>query len=127
MTSAMLRETRTIEALFAKLMRCPKHFFPTRRKELKSPRRKGVYLIADPAGRILHVGDTPRAKNGIYQRLRDHLAGRSSFTKKFAKPNGIDLRTGCTYQFIVVESGRQRRLLECYAIGRLCPQHVGFS
>ena len=76
---------------------------------------------------VLHVGRTLRGEGGLRQRLNNHLHGRSSFTKKFYKGRGRNLRSGHTYQFLVVEDARRRALLEAYAIGRLCPKHLGLG
>jgi hypothetical protein len=37
------------------------------------PDKKGVYVIYDSKNNVVHVGSTPRAKNGISQRLKDYL------------------------------------------------------
>jgi hypothetical protein len=35
------------------------------------------------------------------------------------------VRARCTYRFLIVENDRMRALLEAYAIGHLCPHHIG--
>ena len=86
---------------------------------------RGVYVIRDSDGKVLHVGRTPRAAHGLNQRLRDHLRGSSSFVRGHFEGDGNQLRHGCTFQFLVVNDERKRALLESLAIGTLCPQHLG--
>jgi hypothetical protein len=71
------------------------------------------------------VGSTPRAKGGIRQRLNDHLAGNSSFTIKHLKEDPLKLRGEYEFQCVVVSDSRLRALSEAYAIGQLCPAHIG--
>jgi hypothetical protein len=94
---------------------------------LNAPYTRGVYLIRDPADRVVHVGRTPRGKNGLHQRLSDHLAGRSSFVYYHLGQDGSRLRNGYTFQFIEVEDARTRALLEAFATGWLCPDHLGLA
>jgi hypothetical protein len=74
---------------------------------------------------------TPRAKGGIAQRLRGHMAGNSSFTQTYLKEkrgrDGNWLRGRCTFRSLVVTSRRKRALLEALAIGILCPAHIGHT
>jgi hypothetical protein len=126
----MPNEQRKLEALFSRLVRARKHEFPHKRGRLEAPTDRGVYVIYDPNEKPAHVGSTPRAKHGIRQRLADHLAGKSSFTKKHLKKVPAKLRPssrkrGYLFQCLVVEDDRLRALLEAYAIGHLCPAHMG--
>jgi len=100
--------------------------FPQERQQLKAPSEPAVYIIRK-GEIVLHVGRTLRGKYGLYQRLKNHLYGASSFTDKYLKGNGATLRKGHTYQFLVVEDARLRALLEAYAIGTLCPKHIGLG
>ncbi len=75
-------EQKIIRSLFKQLKNAPLRKFPILRGELDASNKKGVYIIYNPRGRILHVGSTPRAKGGIAQRLRNHMQGQSSFTQK---------------------------------------------
>ncbi len=118
-------EPGRIRQLFDALQERTPIRFPAAGGKLKAPKRRGVYVIYGPKGRVLHVGMTPRAKNGIFQRLRDHLAGRSSFTREKYGRDGSRLRNGCSFRCLIVASARQRALLEAYAIGALCPWHIG--
>lgn len=122
----MTRERQKIEKLFAELCKEPMCQFPQKREQLIAPSERGAYVIRK-GDIVLHVGRTPRGKNGLHQRLKNHLYGSSSFTKKYLKGNGAVLRDGHTYQFLVVEDTRLRALLEAYATGMLCPQHIGLG
>jgi hypothetical protein len=68
---------------------------------------------------------TLRGKNGLRQRLKNHLAGASSFTIKHLNRDGSRLRRGYMYQYLRVRHPRTRALLEYYATGLLCPKHLG--
>ena len=39
--------------------------------------------------------------------------------------DGTTLRKGYTFSYMIVPDPRMRALLEAYAIGRLCPAHLG--
>jgi hypothetical protein len=121
----MNRDQRKVRALFAQLKRAPLRRFPELRTELDAPTGLGVYVIYDPKGRVAHVGRTPRAAGGIAQRLRNHMAGASSFTNKQLKGDGSKLRGRYKYRCIEVRTKRHCALLEAYAIGSLCPIHIG--
>ncbi len=123
----MTREQETVKALFTELMHSPLQTFPARRGELKAPVRRGVYVIYSPRKKVVHVGRTPKAKGGIAQRLRDHMSGASSFTTQYLKKQGSKLRGRYKFRCIVVGGRRRRALLEAYAIGRLCPAHIGLG
>jgi hypothetical protein len=118
-------EREKLQALFDKLMCAPKHKFPLARERLYAPTDRGVYVIYDPKGEPAHVGSTPRAKGGIRQRLNDHLAGNSSFTITHLNKDPSKLRGEYEFQCVVVPDSRLRALLEAYAIGQLCPAHIG--
>jgi hypothetical protein len=123
----MTEEQTEIEALFLNVISAPRTPFPSKGVSISAPDQKGVYVIHDQGGRVLHVGMTPKAKGGIAQRLRDHMAGNSSFTDTYLKGNGKALRDGCTFQCLVVPEPRKRALLEALSTGRLCPAHIGHS
>jgi hypothetical protein len=57
------------------------------------------------------------------------MATQSSFTLKYKplKKDGSCLREGYKFRCLVVQSQRQRALLEALAIGRLCPAHLGLG
>jgi len=122
------RDFRTVEVLFRKLRRSRRRVFPQKKSQLGASKRQGVYLIYNKRGRVVHVGRTPRARGGIRQRLHDHLSDRSSFTTKYLKRKAYRLwKERFQYQYVVVSSRRRRALLEMYAIGRLCPAHLGLG
>ena len=118
-------ETLNVAQSLERLSRQPWREFPQPREKLEAEAKRGVYVIADPAGKIVHIGSTPRARRGIEQRLKNHLAGKSSFVRRHLGGKGHRLRKGYKYQFLVVENSRHRALLEALAIGVLCPEHLG--
>ena len=115
------------QKLFNELINSKDYLFPEPHKKINAPNKRGVYIIYSPKGKVLHVGCTPKAKNGIAQRLRDHLNANSSFTNKYLKRNGSRLRSGYKYKYLVVSNPRLRAFLEAYAIGNLCPAHIGLG
>jgi hypothetical protein len=131
----MSSELRRVKAKFAELIHSPLHSFPRSRARFTETDKRGVYVIYSPRGKVLHVGGTPRGQRGIFQRLSNHLHGQSSFTNKshFLKKHGgrtlkdryTYVREHCTYRCLAVENERLRVLLEAYAIGHLCPDHIG--
>lgn len=122
-----MHERYIVIRLFKQLGRRPALPFPKSRQRLSAPYTRGVYAIRDPKGRVVHVGRTPRAKNGLHQRLGDHLAGRSSFAYFHLEGDGARLRDGYTFQYLEVEDSRKRALLEAYASAWLCPDHLGLA
>lgn len=122
----MPNEFLKVKFLFKNLRKQPIFRFPKPKGTLDAEDKQGVYLIMNPLGKVAHVGRTTRAKYGIYQRLYDHVYGRSSFFYYY-KPlhrKGSSLRKGYKYQYLVVENSRQRALLEAYATAHLCPKHL---
>jgi hypothetical protein len=128
MLHAAKDEPEIISSLFKELMASEASEFPSRGR-CNAPDRRGVYVIYGPQGHVLHVGRTPSAKRGLAQRLGNHMTRRgSSFWEHYLVPNGIKLREGgYTFRCLVVEDARRRALLEYYAIGQLCPAHIGLS
>lgn len=100
------------------------HRFPGK-GAVNETKEHGVYLIYDPSNNILHVGKTNRAKNGLNQRLQNHISGNSSFSIQFLKMDGGVLRKGYKFKYLVVTHSRKRALLEALATGVLCPAHIG--
>lgn len=121
----MTREQRQLRVLFDKLTHASPTQFPIARAKLNAPDRQGVYIIINPRGRVVHVGCTPKARGGIAQRLRNHMANASSFTTKYLNGDGSKLRGRYSFRCLVVKNPRHRVLLEALAIGRLCPAHIG--
>lgn len=120
-----MTEPDTIKELFDTLLAKPLVPFPAPRARLIAPKERGVYIIRDKAGRVMHVGNTPRSVGGLTARLKSHLAGKSSFVNVYLGGDASRLRGGFTFQVLEVPAPRTRALLEAYAIGCLCPRHVG--
>jgi len=121
------REFNKIASLFNQLIRAPRCRFPPLGQPLDAPEQQGVYVIYSPTNKVLHVGSTPRARKGLAQRLRNHMATQSSFASNYLSKDGSRLRKGYTFRCVVVPNPRHRALLEAYAIGRLCPAHIGLG
>ena len=121
----MMRNQEAVNDLFTKLMCSPCQTFPALGKKLTAPDRQGVYVIYSPRGKVLHVGRTSKAKKGISQRLCGHMSGSSSFTKVYLKKKGSKLRGKYKFRYIAVKNKWHRAYLEAYAIGTLCPAHIG--
>jgi len=127
---AVSKEFEEINKLFKKLLSNEKHLFPKKYVRTNAPTHKGVYIIYNPEGKVVHVGSTPRGKNGLSQRLRNHLSGSSSFCRNYLKGDKTKLRERYKYKYIVIDTKttdykRKIRLLESYTIGKLCPKHLG--
>ena len=118
-------EPEIIEDLYTQLMDSPLGIFPALGERLEAPDRQGVYVIYGPRGRVVHVGRTTTARDGISQRLRGHMAANSSFTNVYLRGDGARLRGRYKYRALVVRNRRHRALLEAYATGQLCPAHLG--
>jgi hypothetical protein len=136
----MNREQKEIRARFTELIHSPLHRFPADHGKIKAPTQQGVYLIYSPRDKVLriggntvprdtllHAGRTIRGIGGIRQRLNNHLHDASSFTNQFLKHDGSKLRNGCTYRYLEIEDARLRALVEAYAVGYLCPKHIGLG
>jgi len=121
-----MNEIQQVEELYTELCCQPRFQFPQEGERLEAPSAPGVYIIRKD-DIVLHVGRTLRGKNGLYQRLMNHVHGQSSFTEKYLKGNEAALRNGCTYQLLVLEDSRLRALVEALAIGMLCPKHIGLG
>jgi hypothetical protein len=123
----MNSESQEVRMLYDELCAQPKRPFPQYRQPLDAPSKLGVYIIRKEEP-VLHVGRTQRGRDGIHQRLKNHLHGSSSFTNDYLKGKGATLREeGYTYQYLKLEDPRKRALLEAYAVGTLCPKHIGLG
>lgn len=120
-----MTERLRIHRLLVELNKQSQLPFPSARLRINAPSAHGVYVIRGPRGRVLHVGRTLRGKNGLSQRLRDHLLGNSSFVKSYFGGRGAVLRRGYTYQYLEVPKDRPRALLEYLATAWHCPAHLG--
>ncbi len=123
----MREEAKAVRRYLARLRRASRYRFPKTGGILPCPPEQGVYLIFDSKGRVAHVGRTTRARFGLLQRLRAHLAGRSSFVRLFLKTDRTRLRNGYSYSWVAIPNARMRALVEAYATGVLCPRHLGTS
>ena len=123
----MKTEPDRVREKFALLIKQPRFTFPAARQRLMAPTLGGVYVIYDSRGRAIHVGRTSRGKNGLHQRLRNHLGAQSSFVNKFFAGDGAALRGRCSYQCLPISNDRLRCLVESYAVGVLCPAHLGLG
>ena len=122
-----------IHELFKDLLKAERKVFPGLGGTLDAPKEQGVYIIYSPESDgevVLHVGRTLRGKNGLQQRLQNHLSTASSFTIEYfkkSKGGGSLLRGTHTFSFLVVAEPRERALLEAYAVGMSCPKHLGLG
>ena len=121
------KESLQIEELFEELCNQPRELFPEKRQQLIAPAEQGVYIIRKEET-VLHVGKTLRGKNGLSQRLKNHVSGSSTFAEEYLKGHGSILRDGKhTYQYLELADPRKRALLEAFATGTLCPEHIGLG
>lgn len=123
----MANEMSTVHSQYDRLLKSTCTPFPLARARLEAPDTHGVYIIRSPRGKVLHVGRTVRGKNGLRQRLNNHLHGSSSFTKQHLQGDGKMLRGKYTFSFVLELDARRRALLEAYAVGNLCPAHLGLG
>jgi hypothetical protein len=127
LTERAKRERKEIVHLFRLLCRQPKHTFPALYGTLHAPSGQGVYIIRDPWEIVVHVGRTLRGKYGLWQRLKDHLGGSSSFKREYLKGDGGKLRERYTYQCLEIKDARQRALVEAFGCAWFCPAHLGLG
>ena len=120
----MNNEPAEIKELFEKLICGDLHRFP-KTGRVNVTNNHGVYIIYSPHGKVLHVGNTPSGKNGLNQRLYNHITRTGIFFKKYLEPRKIDMRGSYKFKYIEVKSNRKRALLEAYTAGMLCPVHFG--
>ncbi len=116
-----------VKRLLTRLSRQRPRMFPSHDQPLLAPKTHGVYLISDKSGRVVHVGRTVRGKNGLLQRLKNHIHGSSSFALSHFSGKGSRLRGRYAFQLIEVPNDRTRALLEAAAIAWHCPVHLGLS
>lgn len=119
-----MSEPEKIKSLLLELLNSPVCPFPSKGK-LNITCEKGVYIIYDPTSVVAHVGNTPRGKNGLCQRINNHISGNSSFARDYLQPNNLSVRNGFTYRILELPSARERALVEALACGTLCPMHMG--
>lgn len=120
-----MAEREEIGKLYKSLLKRPKQAFSQPRQTSEVPVKHGVYVIYQVT-EVLHVGRTIRAENGLRQRLKNHLKGKSSFAKAYLQKKNLNLRDkSCAFQFLEEPDPRKRALLEALTIGKLCPLHIG--
>ena len=117
-------ESKIIMKQYEALITCSFAVFPTN-GTVEVSNEQGVYIIYSPQNEVLHVGTTKRGQGGLNQRLYNHLSGTSTFRKQYLKPNGISLRNGYKFKYIIINDARTRALLEALTAGLLCPVHFG--
>lgn len=121
------KRQRQVRSLFKELLGADLVRFPKAGEPLQAPDRQGVYIIYDPHGRVAHVGASIRGAKGLWQRLRNHLNGQSSFTRKSFDRDGSKLRRGYSYRCLTITDPHCRAYLENYASGYLCPSYIGLG
>ncbi|MGH8543435.1 MAG: hypothetical protein ACREX3_07370 [Gammaproteobacteria bacterium] len=121
----MSRESTSIRKMYRQLLLSRPVKFPKAGERLAAPDTHGVYVIYGPRGTVLHVGRTLRGKRGLRQRLNNHLHGNSSFTNHYYEGKGSKLRGTHKFAFVEIADARARGLLEAFAVGSLCPKHLG--
>jgi excinuclease UvrABC nuclease subunit len=119
-----MKEHEKLHRLYQKLKSSTAHPFPTE-GPVRCTEKHGVYVIYSPRNKVLHVGKTSSAKEGLDQRLQNHPTNKSSFSKQYLKKQGHVLRKNYKFKYVLVSSPRQRSLLEAYVTGLLCPAHIG--
>jgi GIY-YIG catalytic domain len=122
-----MHERNRVQQLFEALNRVSISLFPRGSESIAVPRKRGVYVIRDPDNAVVYVGRTTRAKNGLHQRLRNHMAGKSALVRVLLQGDTSKLREGFSYQFLEVEDDRERALLEHIATAWHCPKVLGLS
>lgn len=120
----MTEESQTIRKLYENLISSQLHIFPTRGK-VKVSLLHGVYVLYSFSDEVLHVGMTPYGKDGLNQRLYNHISKTGIFYREYLKPNEICLRGIGKFRYIEVDDARARALLEALTAGILCPLHFG--
>jgi hypothetical protein len=120
----MTEESQRIKKLFGNLITSHLYIFPVSGK-VKVSLLHGVYILYDSNDIVLHVGMTPYGKDGLNQRLYNHISKTGVFYREYLKPNEICLRGIGKFRYIEVDDARTRALLEALTAGILCPLHFG--
>ena len=127
LTNPMTQEPKKIQKLLQKLINSESHPFPRKGQPIEAPTDHGVYIIYNAKDQVAHVGRSVRGKNGLHQRLKNHLQGASSFANKYLHGDGSKLRDGYKFKYLVIPDPRKRALVEALATGTLCPLHLGLG
>lgn len=120
----MIKESDRIRILHKELVGSKVYRFPSYGK-IEVSKKQGIYIVYNNVKIPLHVGKTNGGRNGLNQRLLNHVRNQSSFSKLYMQTNNISLRGWGEFQFIEVENSRERSLLEALTAGLLCPAHIG--
>jgi len=70
-----MKECEKVMTLHQKLIISVIHNFPEKGKRINVSNKQGVYIVYSKKNEVLHVGTTKSAKNGLNQRLQNHLTG----------------------------------------------------
>jgi hypothetical protein len=114
------QEQERIKTLFDQLVSAPLNDFPDRYTKFDAPPELGVYVIFSPLLEVLYVGRTTRTQypgvsgGGLRRRLK-------------TQRQKIGFEPGSKFRYLIVIDARERALLEAYAIGFLCPKHLGLG
>ncbi|MBD81459.1 MAG: hypothetical protein CL840_21250 [Crocinitomicaceae bacterium] len=119
-----MKKRKEIQELYETLVNSKENIFPTTGKITVST-EQGVYIVYSPTDEVLHVGRTNGGKNGLNQRLLNHVRNQSSFSKLYMQPNSIKLRGTHKFKYLEVENAKDRAYLESLTAGTLCPEHIG--
>jgi hypothetical protein len=119
-----MKDPEKIMQLKNKLIDSKFYKFPLMGK-IEASNKQGVYIVYDNNKNPLHVGKTNGGKNGLNQRLLNHVRNQSSFFKLYMQINSVSLRDWGEFQFIEIEDARERSLLEALTAGLLCSKHIG--
>lgn len=119
-----MNESEEIKLLYKTLVASKYYTFPLLGK-MEASSKQGVYIVYNNNRMPLHVGKTNGGRNGLNQRLHDHVSNRSTFSKLYMQKHKVALRSWGEFQFIEIEDARVRSLLEALTAGLLCPAHIG--
>ena len=115
-----MSEPDIVKTLFDKLLLAPIQRFPRDGEKLDAPKQPGIYVLYGPRNKVIYVGLAAGA-NGLRSRLMTHLVQSAFHESKY----GSALRSRGGFRCLIVENRRQRKLLEAYATGCLCPTYLG--
>jgi len=123
----MTQEPKKNHQLLQELINSESHLFPPKGQPIEAPTEHGLYIIYNTQDEVVHVGRSVRGKNGLHQRLKNHLQGSSSFTVNYLDGDGSKLRNGYKFKYLVIPDPRKRALVEALATGTLCPLYLGLG
>jgi hypothetical protein len=121
----MKGEPKAVKAKLAQLLRSPMVPFPPAGERLDVPDLHGVYIIYDPKGQGSPCRPDGSRETRALPEAQQPPQGASSFVVTALDGKGSVLRDGYKYRRISIENSRLRAFLEAFAIGHLCPDHIG--